>query len=297
MLARVRRSAATIVAARGLRSGAMTVRTHQDPRVTARVPVSAGVVRRGVATGLRTHRGVAIGHPTHAEEAIGLRTQVAAAMTAPVRHFGATTAEDGRRFVETTGRTRRARLEILRVEGRSTVMGRREAATGLRMQAEAARHEEETGHRMQAEAARHEEEIGLHTHHGAAVQGRSPLDHAALGPAGHAETTIRVPSGIPVTRSRVAGAGHRSGQDHPGAEEAAAPVVGRGPVAGRALLMADHRVASAPRSGTEPPAVTRDPRARRRIGVEEPGARHEDEADRADRRATRRDGLVAGRDL
>jgi hypothetical protein len=90
--AHARPFAATTVAAHGLRSvataipgrrsDATTVRTHQDLRETTRVEVSAGMDRRGVATVRRTRH----------EEATDRRTHVAAAMTAPVRHFGATTA-------------------------------------------------------------------------------------------------------------------------------------------------------------------------------------------------------------
>jgi hypothetical protein len=156
-------------------------------------------------------------------------------------------------------------------------MGRREAATG---------------HRMQAEAARHEEGTGLRTHHGAAIRGRSPLGRAELGPAGHVETTIRVPSGTPVIRSRVAVAGHRSGPDHPGAE-AVEKAVGRVLAAGRAVPVADHRVATVRLGAT----VMRGPLVGLRIVVGNQGDRHGGEAGRADRRAIRLDGLVAARDL
>ena len=227
---------------------------------------------------------VVTAHRTRHEEATGRRMQVAGATTAPVLRFGVTTAASGPRFAGPTGLIRVVRLGTT-TAGRTVATDRHEAAIGLR--------------------------TPRGVHQGAAVRGRLRLGHAAQGPAGHAGTTIRGRSGIPVTRSRVVAglsrrelvvaAAHRdqaagppSGQDHLGAEVRVAN--GAELVVGRAVAE-DRQHASAHRGRTETQGETRERRAGRRIGAGDQGDRRGAEAGRAGRRATRRDGLVAARDL
>jgi hypothetical protein len=72
---------------------------------------------------------------------------------------------------------------------------------------------------------------------------------------------------------------------------------GQALAAGRAVLVAGHRLATAHRGGTATPAAMRDRRAVRRIVAGDQVVRRGDDADRAGRRATRRVVLVAARDL
>jgi hypothetical protein len=289
-------AATTAAAVPGHRSVATTVLTHRHHRVTVRAPVSAGMVRHEGATGHRTRHEVVIdlrmqhegatGRRTRHEEAIdhrmrvvvtGRRTRREAATTVLVRHFGATTVADGRRFVATTVLTSLAHRVTVMVNTRTAGTDRSEEATDRR------------------------------TPHEGAVRGRLRLVRAALGLAARAETTTRGRYGTRATRRGVAGpsqrgragaalrtdreAGPPSGRDHLGAEGLVAN--GAEQVVGRALAE-DRRHASAHRGRTATPAAMR---AGRRIGVEEQGVRRGDEAGRAGRRATRRDGLVAARDL
>jgi len=279
----------------GLRSGVTTGLTRLDHQATAKLAKMCGRMgRREVATGLPTHRAEATGrrmqreavtdHRTR-EGATGLPMQHEAETTGPVPHFGETTAVDGRHFVETTGRIRPARRMTATV--RSGAMVHREEATGRRTPREAA------------------------------VLGRLRLGRAARGRAGRAGTTTRVPSGTRATKRAAVDrsrhdrvdvalrvdreAGRHSGQDRLGervqAANAAAMAEGRVLEAARAVLVAGHQAATVGPRATVMLAAMQDRPGARRIGAEDQAVHREGAADRAGRRATRRDGLVAGRDL
>jgi len=263
---RVRRFGATTAAVLGLRSvataipgrrsDAMTVHIHRDHRGMARVvPMSAGMVRREEATDRRTRREVVIGRHMEHEGATVPHMQVEAAATGLVRHFGATTAAGGPRFVETTGRTRRARRVTPRVEGRSAGMDRREVAIGHRM------------------------------HHEGAVRGRLRPGHVALDLVVRVEITNRGLSGTRAIRSRVVVAGpsqpgvavvgayrdleavRRSGPDRLGARVQGANAVvmaaGQAEPAEEVGLAEARRVATAHPGGTATQEAMRDRRAGR----------------------------------
>jgi len=260
------------------------------------------------ATGLRTHRAAVIGH-LMLEVAIGRRTQHEAATTGPVLRFGATTVADGRRSVETTGLTRRDRLVMATVNMRTAATGRRGEATGRRTH-----HEVATGLLMQPETARREVATGRPTDHEGEVPDRSRRGRAAPGPAVRAGTMTRARSGTRATRRAAGGrsqhgrvdaarrtdreAGLPSGPDRLGAMVPAANAAdmaeGRAVVGGRAVRVEGRPRATAHRGETATPAAMRDRRAGRRIEAGDQAARRGAEADR---RVTRRDGLVAGRDL
>ena len=315
-----RHSVATTAAAPGLRfvataipvrrSGVTTALIHLDQQ--AKVKASARMVRHEGATGLRMRHGATIGLHTHEgvtglhthegvtgprmqrevatdprmqrEVATGPRMQREAAVMGPVRRFVETTAVGDHRFVETTDRTRPGRHVMATANVRTAAMvRRREAATGRPTPREAA------------------------------VRGRLRLGRVALARAVRAGTTIRDRCGTRATRRAAAGrsrhgrvvvahridqeAGRHSGQDRLGARvqaaNAAVMAEGRALAAGRAVLVAGHQVVTV---GPEATAM-HDRRAVRRIVAEDQVVRRGDEADRAGRRATRRDGLVAGRDL
>jgi len=309
-----RHSVATIAAAPGLpfvataipvrRSGVTTDPSRRDRQVMVRA--SAGMGRHGAVTGRRMHpagatgphmqRAVAIGLHTHEgvtgprmqhEEATGRLTQHEAAAMGPVPRFVETTAVGDRRFVETKG------LKGLARPGRHVM-----ATVNVRTAAMVRRREAATGRPTPREAA---------------VRGRLRLGRAALARALRAGTTIRDRCGTRATRRAAAGrsrhgrvvvahridqeAGRHSGQDRLGARvqaaNAAVMAEGRALAAGRAVLVAGHQVVTV---GPEATAM-HDRRAVRRIVAEDQVVRRGDEADRAGRRATRRDGLVAGRDL
>ena len=282
------------VIGRRMRVGATDHHTQREG-ATGRRSYEGATGRRsyGGATGRRSYGG-ATGRRSYGG-ATGRRMQHVAETTVLVPRFDATIAADGRRFAETTGRIRPGRHVMATVNVRTDATARRGAATGRRMP----------------------RGVPRGVHHEAAVRGRSRLGRAALGRAVRAGTTIRGRCGTRATRRAAAGrsrhgrvvaalrigreAGRRSGRDRLGAKvqaaNAAVMAEGQAVEAGLVGLAEGHRAATVHRGGTATPAAMRDRRAVRRIEAGAQAARRGAAAVRAGRRATRRDGLVAGRDL